>query len=120
MGYEHQMPFYCIADGDLPAFHLRMIGVRKGGRERIEEHRGRVLKGYGVLGNVSRSLTRVPLKSHARSLSHGIVRLRSASFFARAQAYWRHVESKSGREHQATEGSLDSSWTPRATMTIPK
>lgn len=73
MGYEHQMPFYCIADGDFPAFLLRMIGVRKGGRERIEEHRGRVFKGYGVLGKVGRRLARVPLKSHARSLSHGIV-----------------------------------------------
>ena len=62
MGYEHQMPFNCIADGDLPVFLLRMIGVRKGGCERIEEHRGRVLKGYGVLGNVGRSLARVHSK----------------------------------------------------------
>ena len=73
MGYEHQMPFHCIADSDLPAFLLRMIGVRKGGRERIEEHRGRIFKVYGVLGEVGRSFARVPLKSHARSLSHGIV-----------------------------------------------
>jgi hypothetical protein len=60
MGYEHQMPFHCIADGDFPAVLLRMIGVRKGGRERIEEYRGRVFKRYGVLGEVGRRLARVP------------------------------------------------------------
>lgn len=73
MGYEHQMPFHCIADGDFPAFLLRMIGVRKCGRERIEEHCGRIFKGYAMLGEVGRRLAPVPLKSHARSLSHAMV-----------------------------------------------
>ena len=31
-----------------------MIWVRKGGRKRIAEHRGRVFKGYRVLGKVGR------------------------------------------------------------------
>ena len=56
MGYEHQMPFHCIADGDLPAFLPRMIGVRKGGRERIEEHRSRVFKSYAMLRELGRRL----------------------------------------------------------------
>lgn len=102
MGYEYQMPFHCIADGDFPAFLLRMIGVRKGGRERIEEHRGRVFKGDGVFVEVGRRLARVPLKSHVRSLSHGIVDCRRLGRGARPHrpgarrpgaSHWRNVRA---------------------------
>ena len=56
MGYEHQMPFHCIADGDFPALLVRVIGVRKGHRECIEEHRGRIFKGYACLVKLAAAL----------------------------------------------------------------
>lgn len=64
MAHDQESAAGGAADSDKPALVVGMIGISKGGSQRIIEYRHGLLEGYAVLLEVRRSLLAVPLEAH--------------------------------------------------------
>ena len=68
VGNKYNVPPHCTADSDFPALGQRVIRIRKGRREGVQENRERLLKGHAMLLTIRRCFPRIPLKNHTNQV----------------------------------------------------
>ena len=64
MGYEYQLLFHCISDGDLPPLRRRLVGIWERRCKRVKKDRGSIHEGYAMLLKIRCRFSSVPLKRH--------------------------------------------------------